>query len=736
MQSAFRRFAAGLSGSLLAGMIAAFADAARAVGGLPPGGLFVAELGLVAPLALVVGLLSGLARAVVLSHDWPSPGRALEAVRSVGGDGRLELSFGGVAVVLGSLVGLVVVGRVALRMLASGEAAGPSGAVLGLATLGVAALVAVTASGVAPLARGLLGSRTERIPGPLALVGAALALALAVFAALVLFGETSGAGGPLSLFGVFRRQELDLWPPALVLVILGGGLLLPTLRATGTSLGLVVVSLGLLAVTPYAAKSSFDRKVSLAIERRAPLGKSLLAVARRISDRDRDGSSSLFGGGDCAEGDPKRGPSADDVPGNGIDEDCSGSDAPKMAAPSAPEERPLAAEAWIREHLPKKPNVLFITIDALRAELGYAGYSRPISPHLDALAKQGAIFERAYALASYTSKSLAPMLIGRYGSETHRGWLHFNRFTREDTFVSERLQRAGIRTVSVQGHWYFFKNYGFERGYDVIDTQATPADQPIEGDKTSNGDELSDRIIAALEDPKLESSQFFLWSHYLDPHGEYVPHDEFDFGHRGRERYDGEVAFVDHHLGRVLAALEKRPFASRTIVIVTSDHGEAFGEHDLYRHGFELWEELVRVPLVVYVPGAASRRIDVRRSAIDVVPTLLDIFGIERPAAADKGALRGQSLLADVLGPPGYVSHARPIYIDMPGGPYNDERQAFIDDNLKIVTTGGRPLGLFDLAKDPGEKRDLLDDKALARPLLDKAKAFRRSLDEVFEKPK
>jgi arylsulfatase A-like enzyme len=496
------------------------------------------------------------------------------------------------------------------------------------------------------------------------------------------------------------------------------------------------VSLLELVAVPYAARSAFDRTTALAIERRAPLGKTLLGAARRATDRDGDGASALYGGGDCAEGDPKRGPNADDVPGNGIDEDCSGSDAVAMAAPSAPEHRAVEAETWIRERLPKKPNVILITIDALRAELGYAGYSRNVSPNIDALAKKGAIFERAYSLASYTSKSLAPMLIGRYGSETHRGFLHFNRFTHEDTFVSERLQRAGIRTVSVQGHWYFFKNYGFERGYDVIDTQATPADQPIEGDKTSNGDELSDRIIAELEDPKLESTQFFLWSHYLDPHGEYVAHEEFDFGHRGRERYDGEVAFVDHHLGRVFAALERRPFASRTVVIVTSDHGEAFGEHDLYRHGFELWEELVRVPLVVYVPGAEPRRVGVRRSAIDVVPTLFDIFGIAPPAAGDKGALRGESLLADVLGPPGYVSKARPIYIDMPAGPYNDERQALIDGHLKIVTTGGRPLGLYDLDKDPGEKRDLLDDTALARPMLDETKAFRRSLDEVFEKAK
>jgi len=378
---------------------------------------------------------------------------------------------------------------------------------------------------------------------------------------------------------------------------------------------------------------------------------------------------------------------------------------------------------------------MLITIDATRADLGFLGYKRNVSPRLDELAKKSAVFENAYSLASYTSKSLAPMLIGHYGSETHRGWLHFNRFSREDVFVSERLQKAGIRTVSVQGHWYFFKNYGMERGYDVIDSRATPADQPIEGDRTSNGDALSDRIIAELERPELEQSQFFMWSHYIGAHAEYVPHDDFDFGHHGRELYDGELAFVDHHLGRVLDALAKRPFADRTLIIITSDHGEAFGEHGLYRHGFELWEELVRVPLVIYVPGAKPRRIAVRRGAIDIVPTILDVFGVPAPPD-EKPPLHGVTLLPDVLAPPGYTPTPRVIYCDMPAGPYNDSREAYIEDDMKLITSGGRALGLFDLKQDPGEKHDLLDDAAKARLYMGKAKAFRKSLTEVVERPK
>jgi choline-sulfatase len=140
---------------------------------------------------------------------------------------------------------------------------------------------------------------------------------------------------------------------------------------------------------------------------------------------------------------------------------------------------------------------------------------------------------------------------------------------------------------------------------------------------------------------------------------------------------------------------------------------------------------LVRVPLVVYVPGAEPRRIAERRSLIDVAPTVLEMIGVKAPDPAAKDAFRGKSLVPDMLGPASAKREVRPIYIDMSAGPYNDERQAYIDGDLKLVTSGGRPLNLFDLAKDPEEKRDLLEDREKLRPILESSKAFRRSLDEV-----
>jgi arylsulfatase A-like enzyme len=183
----------------------------------------------------------------------------------------------------------------------------------------------------------------------------------------------------------------------------------------------------------------------------------------------------------------------------------------------------------------------------------------------------------------------------------------------------------------------------------------------------------------------------------------------------------------------VLDALEKSLVYDRTAIIVTSDHGEAFGEHGMIRHGFELWEELVRVPLIVRVPGVSPRHVQARRSAIDLAPTILDLCGVAPPAPSTTDFLSGSSLVPDLLTPG--EPPARPVFIDMAAGPNNADRQALIDGNKKLVASGGRPLSLYDLDADPGETRDLLDDAAQAEPMIAKFKAFRRGLREVYVKP-
>jgi arylsulfatase A-like enzyme len=509
-----------------------------------------------------------------------------------------------------------------------------------------------------------------------------------------------------------------------------GALLLPSARRWLPLAASLAVAFAPLCLTYWAGRgATLDERAALAIERQAPLGRVALALLRKLTDRDHDGVSAAFAGGDCDDHDPSVSPRALDIPGNGKDEDCQGGDAKPAVVQH--DQAAEAQSANARMHLPENLNVLFVTIDTLRADLGYAGNPRPVSPRLDALAKQSVVFDRAYSLASYTGKSMGPLMIGKYSSEVDGGFSHFNKYSKRETFVQERLKAAGVRTLSVQGYWYFFKDAGFERGFDVIDSSAAPKVSAIEGDQTSNSDEQADAAIRLLSAPEQSQQRFFLWMHFVDPHAEYAPHPEHDFGPKQRDRYDGEVAFVDEQLGRVLDALDKSTFAGRTAVVVTSDHGEAFSEHGMIRHGFELWEELVHVPLLIKVPGLVPHHVNARRSAIDVVPTLLDLFKLPAPAGGGADFVSGESLLADLMRTSAAAEPAKPVFIDMARGPYNAERQALIDGDQKLTASEGRVLGLYDLAQDPGEKSDLSSDKARVAAMRDKLAAFKSRLRPV-----
>ena len=329
------------------------------------------------------------------------------------------------------------------------------------------------------------------------------------------------------------------------------------------------------------------------------------------------------------------------------------------------------------------------------------------------------------------------MLIGKYGSETHRNWGHSNTFTKEDTFLAERLQKAGFRTMSVQAMGYFARGSGLERGFDVVDTSAIPAEGSIkEMENSVSGDKLTDAALKQLAKPENTDKRFFLWVHYVDPHADYLKHEGGpNFGSGARDSYDGEVAFVDKQAGRIFDAIEAAPWGKRTVIVLTSDHGECFGEHGMWRHGFELWETLMRVPFLLYVPGLAAKRVAQRRSAIDFVPTLLDLAGVPQPphasVATDNDFVSGASLLADLLAEPGKEPPQRDVFMDMPGGPYNDPRRALIHGDTKMIVSNDSRYELYDLAADQGEKKNLWDDAAMRKPMEQRYAAVRAALKEI-----
>jgi arylsulfatase A-like enzyme len=339
-------------------------------------------------------------------------------------------------------------------------------------------------------------------------------------------------------------------------------------------------------------------------------------------------------------------------------------------------------------------NVVLLSIDSWRDDMPWTGYSRAIAPRLTELEKRAVDFDHAYSVSSYTSMSLGGLLAGRVPSELQRDGYFFGIY-RKGQFFPKALQRAGVHTMGVMAHMYF-KGAGFDSGFD--DWRLVPGitfDPNTDRDITSpEHEKLAEEMLG---DPANDSRRFFFWAHFLDPHDLYMRHEGIDWGSGPRDRYDGEVQFTDGYVGKLLDFIAARPWGKHTVIILTADHGEEFGEHGMTRHGFEVWNTLVHVPLMVLAPGATAKHVAPSRSGLDLAPTILEFFGVPPDPAFE-----GKSLVPEIYGE---APEERDIVVDLPATSDNGRRRALVHGDQKLICfDNDTACKLFDLATDPLEK--------------------------------
>ncbi len=443
------------------------------------------------------------------------------------------------------------------------------------------------------------------------------------------------------------------------------------------------------------------------------LGGYALGIFRQLTDFDKDGSSGLFGGGDCAPWDSSVHPNAIDIPQDNIDQNCMGGD---LQFTSDPQDlRFVSPQSDIPD------NVLLITIDTLRSDhLGSYGYARNTSPHLDALAQQSALFENAWSHAPSTRYAIPSILTGRYPlhiayDTSIRGWPGLSE---EAVTLAEVVQQSIPTTGAILNYWYFDKQRKMDQGFRYYNNSNKRLHKSASGQgpaKThgSSSQQQTDAAIAFIN--KNEKQPFFLWVHYYDPHYDYQTHPEIpSFGDKPIDLYDQEIAFTDKHIGRLLDHLQQKGLTDTTAVVVTGDHGEGFGEHNVRLHGYHLYAAQTRVPLIVKVPGATPKKIRTPASHIDILPTVANMLDLPPPPT-----VMGQSLMKEVW--EGDSLDERWIFQQL-SYENNNEVRAAASENCHIIYTmsPARRLEVFLLGEDPTENIDRAENPGLCKNGIDR----------------
>jgi choline-sulfatase len=476
----------------------------------------------------------------------------------------------------------------------------------------------------------------------------------------------------------------------------------------------VLVGSGVLSLASTVLISFADPTLPNTLARHGAWSKYAIRAARSLTDFDRDGYSSWFAGGDCAPFDPEVHPGAPEVPEDGKDNNCIGGDARRDA--------PINRPAWhdrVPQSVDKRMNLVVVTIETLRHDhVSFLGYARDTTPRLRDFARDAWRFRRMYSSAPMTRLALSSLFSSFSPSEIQ--WApqpahkRMRKIGAKTPWLPATLRQAGYQTLAILTDFRAFtsaESAGFERGFDEYDTST----RLRYSGGTMYGFPGEEQVTKAIARLGRAERPFFLWLHLFEPHFVYEqPPAAPLFGGDERARYDAEIWEADRQIGRLLDHLRAAGELDRTIVFVTGDHGEAFGEHGDRWHGSNLHDPQVRTASLLRVPGMAGSELDVAVTFTDVAPTLLNLLGI-RDGFED---LRGRNLLPLLLGgeiePRRFVIEAFSV----------DDGHAFMMGLVEmpyklIYVEEGRKLELFDLGADPEERSPLASGALRHGPALE-----------------
>jgi arylsulfatase A-like enzyme/Tfp pilus assembly protein PilF len=385
---------------------------------------------------------------------------------------------------------------------------------------------------------------------------------------------------------------------------------------------------------------------------------------------------------------------------------------------------------WSGDHSTRPRNVVLITLDTLRADhLGAYGATQVRTPSLDRLAGEGVVFDQVMSTAPLTLPAHSSIMTGhfppRHGVRDNGGFF----LSPEQTTLAEVLAAQGFRTGATVGAFVLDSKWGLDQGFEKYqdDFDLTNVRAMSLASVKRPGNEVVDLALGWMSE--VADQPFFAWMHLYDPHAPYESPDEFRNQYPGHP-YRGAIAFTDAQVGRVLDFLEQRGLADNTLVIVTADHGEGLGEHGEETHGFFVYQSTMRVPLIMRVPGRAGgpARVTQPVRSVDIMPTVLDLLGVPEP-----GPMEGTTLVPLLTGA------ARELGRDLVG--YGEamyplhhygwsELTSLRSDRFKLIDAP-RPE-LYDLEQDPGELRNLFEERrSVADVLLRELRDRRQQMSEA-----